>query len=398
MQRNRLALSLFLILVFLKSYAKESSNFFDIKGMSLEEKAYQVMMVNIPSTNVVTYIRKEFDKGVPGAILLFKQNFYDTAEKSAEYIKEVKDTFTSLSQDKGFKGIAPLIAVDNEGGSVFRTSKITSTLPSARSMATNLKIEEMQDLVRLVAKQMKMLGIDFNLAPVAECATKENERVLGARIFSSSSKVTVDYANAFIRGMNEEGILCSIKHFPGNGGDDPHSGISKLDCSKKELEDLYLYTFRKILEEKHEAVSLLLSHVVFSVIGDVPFCLSKKGIQGIIREELGFSSLVLTDDIAMGALKKRASSSDNAILALKAGADMIMCSERHAGNIVKAIVEEAKRNRKFESRLDDAVTNILNAKKLLFEIDSKNGFSTSFDLYLFNEIKEKADGIIKDSF
>ena len=396
--RHRLGVFLFfLILIFSIAYAQESGNSFNIDGMTLEEKAYQVMMVNIPSSaNIASYIKKEFEKGVPGSILLFKQNFYDTCEKSVAYINEVKSAFASLSREKGFKGVSPLIAVDNEGGSVFRTSAITSILPSARSMAKNLKTEEMEELISLVAKQMKMLGIDFNLAPVAECATKENELLLGQRTFSTSSQITIDYANAFIRGMNSEGILCSIKHFPGNGGDDPHGGTSKLMCSKQEFEQLYLHTFKKIVEEKHVAISLLLSHVTFSIVEDVPFCLSKKGIKEIIRKKMGFSSLVLTDDIAMGALKKRGSSSDNAILALKAGADMVMCSERRITDIIKTIVNEAKKDKAFASRLDEAVLNVLKTKEILFEIDSKNSFK--FNINHFNEAKEKADMIIKKAF
>ena len=98
----------------------------------------------------------------------------------------------------------------------------------------------------------------------------------------------------------------------------------------------------------------------------------------------------------MGALKKRGSSSDNAILALKAGADMVMCSERRITDIIKTIVNEAKKDKAFASRLDEAVLNVLKTKEILFEIDSKNSFK--FNINHFNEAKEKADMIIKKAF
>lgn len=366
-----------------------------MKKMSLEEKAYQVMMINLPSSkDLASYIEKEFKKGVPAAVLLFKQNLEATPEETASYISRIKEIFKNMAVKHSFEPIMPLIALDNEGGSVFRTSSLTTYLPSARKIAEKMDVKSSEELFYILAQQMKLLGVDFNLAPLAECGNSLNEAFLKDRTFSTSKDKVVQFANSFIRGMNKAGILCSIKHFPGNGGDDPHGRSSSLSCTIEEFDDVYLYPFRQILNEKHSALSILLSHVSFSAIDSFPFCLSKKGIKEIIRERLKFDSLLLTDDIAMGALKKRGQSSDNAILALEAGSDMIMCSERKISPIIEAIVKKAKEDGTFLERLDEAVFHVLKAKQNIAKIDKDQNIPIAFDAKLFASLKQKGDSII----
>jgi len=365
---------------------------FDISKMTLEEKAYQVMMLNVPSGNQVSeYIKKEFSDGVPGAILLFKQNLALTPEDTKKYTAILLDSLKATSDYNGLNFIPPLIAVDNEGGRVFRTSLLTTILPSARDMASKMTIKEVEEASYFLAMQMKLLGINFNLAPILEIANEGNESVLKDRTFSTSTDVIVDFSNAFIRGMNKAGVLCSMKHFPGNGNIDPHGDASIISCSKEEFENNYLLPFRKVIEERHKGLAMLLSHVEFSNIDDKPFCISKVGIGDVVRKKLKFSSLVLTDDIAMRALKMRAPSADNAILALEAGADMIMCSERHVAKIIAKIVDKAKKDAKFLKRLNEACYNVLKTKEAIFDVDSSQVFNTE----LFHVLKKQGDAVVE---
>jgi len=399
-KRNKMRLKLFIYLLLMSFgftlFSQNENILSDISSMSLEEKAYQVMMLNVSiSKNAIANVEKEFSKGLPGAILLFKQNLEKDPRAVRESIENIKLTFSKIADKKKLKNIVPLIALDNEGGSVFRTSSLTTYLPSARKMASHFSVSEAENLFYLVAQQMKMLGIDFNLAPVAECATDINSTFLGDRTFSSSKERTVDFANAFVRAMNKASLLCSIKHFPGNGNEDPHGASPVLKCSEKEFDEVYLLPFKKIINEGHPLLSILLSHVTFPIIENTPFSLSKKGVKGLLRKDLGFSSLVLTDDIAMAALKSNVSSSENAILALEAGVDMIMCSDRRIGQIIDAIVKKARSDKEFEKRLDEAVFNIMKAKHKIRRMEKKNGSNFLFDEKLFYELKQKGDAILK---
>ena len=368
------------------------ANKFDLSKMTLEEKAYQVMMVNVPSgEKALSYIKKEFTNGGPGAILLFKQNLALSPEETKNYIYSLSECLKEVADNNGFSFVPPLIALDNEGGRVFRTSSLTTILPSAKNMATNMTLKEVEEASYFVAMQMRLLGINFNLAPILELSSEENENVLGDRTFSNLSGVTIDFSNAFIRGMNKAGVLCSIKHFPGNGNEDPHGNVSSISCSEEEFEANYLLPFKKVIEEGHKEIAMLLSHVEFSLIDDKPFCLSKIGIKNVVRDKLGFSSLILTDDIAMKALKMRASSADNAILALEAGSDMVMCSERRIAPIITGIVNKAKKDAKFLKRLDEACYNVLKTKEMIFNLDD----SRIFNRALFYSFKKQGDDIVE---
>ncbi|MGP1438347.1 MAG: glycoside hydrolase family 3 N-terminal domain-containing protein [Treponema sp.] len=380
-------------IIFFFSFSFIFSDGFDVSSMTLEEKAYQVMMVNVPSGNgLSSYIKKEFLKGNPGAVLLFKQNLASSVENTKKYTSILLDSFKETSHETNRTYIPPLIAIDNEGGRVFRTSSLTTILPSAKDMATKMKVKDVEEVAYFLAMQMKLLGIDFNLAPILECGTEENERVLVDRTFSNSMDVVVDFSNAFIRGMNRASVLCALKHFPGNGNVDPHGDISTISCTKDEFDANYLLPFKKVIEKKHQGIAMLLSHVEFSIIDDKPFCLSEVGIKDIVRKKLNFSSLVLTDDIAMKALKMRGSSADNAVLALEAGADMIMCSERSIGKIISSIVDKAKKDVKFLKRLDEACYNVLKTKKLIFDEPK------TFNQELFDSFKKQGDSVVEKYF
>ena len=366
----------------------------DASKMTLEEKAYQVMMVGIPfKESPHQYIKKEFQAGIPGSVVLFKNNLKKTPLETKQYIDEINNAFVSIAREKKLANIAPLIAIDNEGGTVFRTSSLTTALPSATKVASSMKLTKAEELYFLVAKQMKMLGINFNLAPVVECTTPQNKLFLTTRTFSHDVDVTVNYANAFIKGMNRAGVLTSLKHLPGHGEGDTHKDAFTLSCSKEKFEDFYLAPFKKVLKEGHPAISILLSHTSFPVIEDIPFSLSKKGITEIVRGSLNFQSLVLSDDIAMGALTKQGSLSDNAILALDSGVDMILLSGQKVTDVAKAIVKKAESDESFRMRLDEATCHVLEVKKILNNMDIKN--ELKFDNRLFYELKQKGDAIIR---
>ena len=381
-----------LLLIFSLNISFIFADGFDLSKMTIEEKAYQVMMLNVPSGGqVAEYIKKEFSHGVPGAILLFKQNLASTPEDTKKYTSLVLDSIKTTSTENSTTFIPPLIAVDNEGGRVFRTSLLTTILPSARDMASKMTTKEVEQASYFLAMQMKLLGINFNLAPILEIGTEENEEVLGNRTFSYSPDIVVDLSNAFIRGMNRAGVLCSMKHFPGNGNIDPHGKASSIACSEEEFDEKYLLPFKKVIEKKHSAIAVLLSHVEFSIIDDKPFCLSKIGINDVLRDKLNFSSIVLTDDIAMKALKMRGSSADNAVSALEAGADMVMCSERHVEKIIFSIVERAKKDKGFLKRLDDACYNVLKIKNIISNVDA----SKVFNREQFYDFKKQGDAVVE---
>ncbi len=325
-----------------------------VASMTLDQKASQVMMTGISgNASFAPWLREYFRDTVPGAILLFKYNIAESPEAVHDYIDSCAAAFSRMDS-----AMPPIFAIDHEGGDVYRMGSAATRLPSAKIVATHLKPEAAQRLYDYSATQLALLGIGMNLAPLAETRNAENGEFLGTRAWSDSPDTVVAYASAAIRGIRAGGMVSVVKHFPGTGSGDPHSGDSVIHASKKEFRDGYIDNFRKILLENPEAV--LVSHcVVPSIDPDTPFCVSEKGVRDILRKQLKYQGVVITDDIAMKALSKRGyASGDAAVLAIKAGCDMVMTSDRDIKAIRRKIATAARDDPAFARLLDESVRRI----------------------------------------
>jgi len=329
-----------------------------ISSMSVEQKASQVLMTGIDGREYSpSYLRKRFGGTVPGAILLFRYNIPASPASLWSFLHDSASELELMGE-----GISPLFAIDHEGGDVYRTGRLTTRLPSADWVARNMKPDEAALLYEYAGRQLAALGVGMNLAPVAEPLTELNSAFLGTRSYSASPEMTAVFARSALQGYRRAGVFSVLKHFPGNGAADPHAALSRIDLSLAELEKGPCAPFRALIAEKPDA--MLVSHVIVSCIDpDLPFCLSEKGINGFLRGSLGFSGLVITDDLSMAALTASGiPTGEAAIRALRAGCDLLMTSAPDIRSLVQAISAEAGTDSAFAARLDEAVCRILELK------------------------------------
>lgn len=368
-----------------------------ISEMSIEDKAAQVLMMSIEGKKTFPpYLSSYFDSYTPGAFILFGYNFSNAPETCASYIKSVKQSIQNLSKSQTF--VPPFFASDFEGGRVYRIRKIGSPLPSPREVAETLTEEEALALYTHTAEQIHLLGIHLNLAPIVEKESSKDAGFLDDRIFSDDEDVLVKYADAFISGMKKGGLLSTVKHFPGNAETDPHFSKSIIDVDENIFYKDFISPFRRVLYGTDEVV--LISHAEVSFIDKKPFCFSKKGIEKFLRTELKFSGLIITDDMAMKALKTDGrTTADNVLLTLDAGCDMVMCSEPKFKELVEAISKKMKNEPDFLKRIDDAVFNILKTKIKMGIIDEslKPIEKYKFNKEKFYKAKKAAEDILKKS-
>ena len=327
-------------------------------SLTQRQRAAQVLMTGIDGKHTFPpHLWAHFEGIVPGAILLFGYNIADTPEKVHAYLASCSHAF-------GVPGgsVTPFFAIDHEGGSVFRLSGITSSLPSAARISRTLPVDQTEKLYAYSGTQLRLLGFTMNLAPVAEVLSPSNAPFLANRSFDSDPDRVIAYAAAAVRGYRRSGVLPVLKHYPGNTDADPHSFSSSLDIPDEEFDSVYRYPFRTLFSRGAPAV--LLSHIRLTTLDpDVPFCLSPAGVTGILRNGDAFSGLVITDDISMGALADGSSSSaENAVQAIRSGCDMVMTSDTDIQAIVSAIEAEARKDAVFDRRLEEAVVSILRAK------------------------------------
>ena len=293
---------------------------------------------------------------IPGGYLFFSYNVADSAQKVADFTASIQSWCQSNQT------LPPLLAIDQEGGLVNRLRSVTSPLPSAQEVAETMTYQQAQELYRLQGSQMQHLGFHLNLAPVAEATSSHNQAFLDTRSYGPLPQME-DFARAAIAGFQEGGIGAVAKHFPGNTNDDPHTGLPEIALSQQELQQLYLEPFRRILQES-KPWAVLMSHARTAVYdGENPACLSRFWVTEMLRQDFGYEGLILSDDIFMAALEKNGFPPERSVMmAVEAGIDVIMLSEKKFGSVLKLILDRSREDESFKSLLDASVERILLAK------------------------------------
>ena len=293
---------------------------------------------------------------IPGGYLFFSYNVADSAQKVADFTASIQSWCQSNQT------LPPLLAIDQEGGLVNRLRSVTSPLPSAQEVAETMTSQQAQELYRLQGSQMQHLGFHLNLAPVAEATSSHNQAFLDTRSYGPLPQME-DFARAAIAGFQEGGIGAVAKHFPGNTNDDPHTGLPEIALSQQELQQLYLEPFRRILQES-KPWAVLMSHARTTVYdGETPACLSRFWVTEMLRQDFGYEGLILSDDIFMAALEKNGFPPERSVMmAVEAGIDVIMLSEKKFGSVLKLILDRSREDESFKSLLDASVERILLAK------------------------------------
>lgn len=381
-----------------KDFIKLKANIEErVLHMSLTEKIYQVFMLSVSGSTPSSVVAKNF-KYTPAAVILYGFNFThkpETVRAFIEaYINAFQENHTINTKDSKYYsfGIMPFFATDNEGGKVFRTSKLTSKQPAPFDVASRFSLNEAMDLYSFQASQMQLLGVSMNLAPICE-VSNDKKTFLGKRAFSTKANVVSNYSDVFVKAHQDKNIACVLKHFPDTGFDDPHHNISVVEGN-----DL-LTACKSFYKPLKKASAVMLSHSIIKSIDDKPFCLSKKGIDFLVNN-LEYGGIIMSDDIIMKALKPYGKNySDLAYKLLMAGCDMILYSAPDFNTIIDNLVEKCKSEKDFELRINEAVKKILLAKVKIGLIDlyGENLFyssSQNFDTRSYIKIKEACDNLI----
>jgi beta-N-acetylhexosaminidase len=223
-----------------------------------------------------------------------------------------------------------LIAADNEGGAVMRLSTRAGypSMPSARELGDGGDVAVTEIEARRLGMLMRQAGINWNLAPVVDVAVNpENPAVVTlGRTFSADPERVTAHARAFVRGMHAARVLTSLKHFPGHGSSqvDSHFGFTDVSDSADPTAELLPY---RVLIRERLADSIMPAHVYNRRLDrHHPASLSRATISGLLRGTLGYTGLVVSDDLLMGAVTHRYGLEEAGVLALRAGVDMLLIS------------------------------------------------------------------------
>jgi beta-N-acetylhexosaminidase len=343
--------------------------------------AAQVLMTGIEGKGALSGAMRELLAGIPaGSVMLFSYNI-DTAAGIRSLLEETVSLIKAASESPSAgapQGIAPFIAVDHEGGQVNRFGALEDeALPAAsffwamaQKEGRGPALEAAGAAARRSAKRLRALGITMNLAPVAEILSEENRRFLADRSYGPDPAFVEQAAAAFITGMEAEGICCTLKHFPGNGGGDPHLGAALLAGDRDALR-AGTRPFAALIGRPAPPVMMVSHAVVPAWDGERNASLSPTVIQDWIRGELGFRGVLAADDFSMvSAAGMRPP--EAAVEALRAGIDLVMTWPPDLAATHGAVLSALREGRLSRERLREAAARIL-AEKIRYGVYTPEG-------------------------
>lgn len=296
-------------------YYQEASEV--MEKMTLEEKVGQLFLVRYDAWSCKDQIKNYY----PGGYVLFAKDFEDHTKAT---IKNELDSNQKLSK------IPMIFSVDEEGGYVTRVSRFSQfrseKFLSSQHYYSVGGYEKLKEIEEEKAKLLLSLGLNMNLAPVADVSTNVND-FIHIRTFGKDAKETRTFISNMVGYAKDSGISSCLKHFPGYGNNvDTHTGSAYDKRSYETFTNSDYLPF--ISGIKAGVPSIMVSHnVMESVDSTYPASLSKKVITGELRDKLNFSGIVITDDLAMDAVKSYVTEGSAAVLAINAGNDMIITSD-----------------------------------------------------------------------
>lgn len=343
-----------------------------ISKMSLEQKVGQLFIVGFPYDRLEPKLVEFVKFNKPGAFIFFKRNL-----RSTSAVRSLTKSLKQLSFQQS--GVIPLLAIDQEGGAVNRLP-ISSNLPSALAFGSANSGELLEKYGDSLALLLINFGFNMNLAPVLDVVDPYSPSMIGMRSFGSEAETVGLLGRRIGLGMVRRGVLPTAKHFPGMGSTvfDPHHQIVTCEKPKQTLLQQDANAFLPFVETA-EPTAVMMSHLVYPSLDPeaLPALFSRAIVSGLLREEMKFNGIVLTDDLMMEGSSRFKQPEDAALAALKAGVDLVMLTwsfknQERAFKLVKSAVIDGRLSK---IELNEKLQRIIQAKLYLTKIEKSNGWS-----------------------
>jgi len=333
--------------------------------LTLKEKIGQLLMAGfeglMPDANIGALLQNHFI----GGVVFFSRNL-DNPEQAFALTQELQRMAVAAT------GIPLWIGTDQEGGMVVRVRQGIAQLPAAMAMGAARDPVLLFEAAKGVAEELKALGINMNFAPVVDINVNPRNPIIDVRSFGDDTELVSELGIAAMLGFQDGGILSVIKHFPGHGDTetDSHAELPVLRHSLERLRSVELVPFRRSARIGAEAV--MTAHVGIPLLSGgepVPATLSREILTGLLREDLGFDGLIVTDCMEMNAVTQGIGVGEAVVRAVLAGADLLLVSHTYDSQLeaVAALECAVADGRLTEDRIDDSVERILRLKERRIE-------------------------------
>ncbi|MFN2521376.1 MAG: glycoside hydrolase family 3 protein [Candidatus Limnocylindria bacterium] len=332
-----------------------------LSGMSVGAKVGQLMSVAFHGRVITPAIEAMIRDRRVGGVILFKENFDDAAS--------VRRLVVDLQRVAREAGTVPLfVSIDQEGGAVVRIGRGATVLPGQMALAaTPDPAAGVRRAVAITVRDLRAIGVNWNLAPVADVNDEPRNPVIQNRSFGSDPARVADLVRVAVSAYAENAFLCCAKHFPGHGSTtvDSHTGLPEIAADLAELRAVELVPFQAAIAA--DVPAIMSAHIRIPALDptpDLPVTLSPAVMTGLLRQTLGFRGITVTDDLEMAALRRTATEAESGVRAVIAGADYLLFrfDESAQAEGHRRLADAAADGTLPVARLNASVTRLLEAK------------------------------------
>ncbi|WP_158233854.1 beta-N-acetylhexosaminidase [Sporosarcina sp. P3] len=329
-----------------------------LQEMQLDEKLGQLIMMGVQGPQLDSAAKTFIQERHVGGIILFNRNFVSVSQ-SLNLINELKQANANAK--------TPLfISVDEEGGRVTRLPKELVKTPSNRKVGNAANGKYAYDIGELIGRKMSALGLNMDFAPVLDVDSNPKNPVIGDRSYSADAQLVSKAGIQQANGMASQHVIPVVKHFPGHGDTsvDSHIDLPVITHNKERLKNVELLPFKQAIEGGVHAV--MVGHLLVEAYDPkTPASFSKIIIQDLLRDELQFDGVVITDDLVMGAIEKNYSIGEAAIQSIVASGDILLVGHKYTpvDEILTALQKAVNEGVITEQRINQSVERILLLKQ-----------------------------------
>ncbi|RDU38137.1 beta-N-acetylhexosaminidase [Neobacillus piezotolerans] len=358
-----------------------------ISKMSLEDKIGQMILAGVSGTTMDANANKLISQFHVGGIIFYKYNF-ETPAQVIQLVNQLKAGNSS--------SLPLLLGVDQEGGRVTRLPGGLINFPPNKQIGQVNNPDFSYKVGTLLGKELKEFGLNLDFAPVLDINSNPNNPVIGDRSFGNNAEIVSKLGIQTMKGIQSQNVITTIKHFPGHGDTsvDSHLDLPIVNKSLKELKELEIIPFERAINQGADVV--MVAHILLPQLDKTnPGTMSKAVQTDLLRKQLGFTGVIITDDMTMGAITEHFDIGKAAVESVKAGSDIILVGHDY-NNVVKIIssLKAAVQNGEIsEQRLNESLERIIQLKRKYNINDTKvgnpniNGLNNSINRILNNYLQ-----------
>lgn len=328
----------------------------------LRQKIGQLFMVGFDALHADEHIKGLIREQKVGGVILFRRNVHTPAQVAA-LCRELQRINAEVSDTP------LLIAIDQEGGMVMRIEQGVTPIPAAMAFQQGASIDECQRMNAISADEMRQIGINMMLAPVLDVNNNRLNPVIGVRAYGEDAATVIDYGMAALRGQQSAGMIVTAKHFPGHGdtATDSHYAMALVPHDKARLHAVELLPFKAAVQAGVDAI--MTAHVVFPAFEpdtSVPATLSKAVLTDLLRGEMAYDGVVISDCLEMAAIADGVGVAAGAIATLQAGTDIVLISHRASAQraAIDAVLQAVEQGAIPMARIDTALRRVQRLKQV----------------------------------